>query len=138
MDIFFQDPSAIPLPPEEVRIITFKATPWPDGRRVRIDLEITPCQKRPSGELAILNQAGEEVASMTVVETITPRMEFTLHLKGKDTSGVYTASVTIYYLISSLGGHTISIRESQEAGLSAEHLVVDRQEIEFEIPDLAV
>ncbi len=140
MDIFFQDPSVIPLPPEEVRILRFKATPWPDGRRVHIDLEITPFQKRPSGELVIHNAAGEEVASMTIVEAITPRMEFTMHLKGKETSGVYTASATIYYLVfaqSTQLDQTISIQESREAGVPSEHLIVDCQEIKFEVPELA-
>ena len=42
MDIFFQDPTDIPLPPEEVRIRELTAEPWPDGRRVRVYVELTP------------------------------------------------------------------------------------------------
>lgn len=137
MDIFFQDPSAIPLPPEEVRIVRFEATPWPDGRRVRINLDITPFQKRPSGELIIYDEVGEEVASTTIVETITPHMEFTMHLKGKETPGVYTASATIYYLPSDPTTEAATIQQDKEAGLFTEQLVVDHQEIQFVIPDQA-
>jgi hypothetical protein len=41
MDIFFHDPTDIPLPPAEVRIRQFKGEPWPDGRRVKLTLELT-------------------------------------------------------------------------------------------------
>jgi hypothetical protein len=97
MDIFFQDPAEIPLPPDEVRIRQFKAEPWPDNRRVRISLEITPFQKRPNGEVRITDPAGEEAASLTIVETIAHRMEFTVHLRGRISPGQYTAQATVYY-----------------------------------------
>lgn len=134
MDIFLQDPSAIPRPPEEVRIIALKATPWPDGRRVRVSLEITPFQQKPNGELVIIDQGGEEVASLAIIETITPRMEFTIHLKREKPSGVYTALATIYYLPAGPDLQAPPLKQNQEVELSTEHLVVDRREVEFEIP----
>ncbi|HLE14970.1 MAG TPA: hypothetical protein VI776_09490 [Anaerolineales bacterium] len=97
MDIFFQDPSDIPLPPEEVRIRQLLAAPWPDNRRVRVVLEITPFQKRPNGEVRILDSLGEEVAALSIVEALDPNMEFTLHLRAPETAGRYTATAVIYY-----------------------------------------
>ena len=41
MDIFFQDPGAIPLPPDDVKIVELRAEPWPDNRRVKVYLERT-------------------------------------------------------------------------------------------------
>ena len=97
MDIFFRDPSDVPLPPEQVRIRLFRAEPWPDGRRVRIQLEITPFQKRPSSEIEIHNAAGEEITSLTIVEAIDPRMEVTLHLRSPAPGETYTATASLYY-----------------------------------------
>lgn len=97
MDIFFQDPEDIPLPPDEVRIREFQAEPWPDGRRVRVYLEVTAFQKRPSGEISIVDDDGEEVANIAIIETIDPRMEFTIHLRSPKRGGEYTAATTVFY-----------------------------------------
>lgn len=97
MDIFLTDPTDIPLPPEEVRIRHFRAEPWPDKRRVRVYLEITPFQKRPNGELEIRDANGNEVASLTIIETIDPKMDLTVHLRTSEPAGTYTASATVYY-----------------------------------------
>jgi len=98
MDIFFTDPDDVPLPPEEVRIREFKADPWPDSRRVKVYLEVTPFQKRPSGEIVIRDDSGQPVASANIIETIDPKMEINLHLRGSDLSGVFTAVVVLFYL----------------------------------------
>ena len=97
MDIFFQDPTAIPLPPDEVRIIELRADLWPDNRRVRIYLELTPFQKRPSGEITIYNPSGEEVASASIIETMTSKMELTMHLRGSISPGQYQVNASIFY-----------------------------------------
>ena len=97
MDIFFQDPNAVPLPPDEVRIKTLEAKPWNDNRRVGIFLELTPFQKRPSGVLRITNPSGEEVSSVNIIESIVPRMELNMHLRGETPPGSYLLTATIYY-----------------------------------------
>lgn len=97
MDIQFRDPADIPLPPAEVRIRQLIAAPWPDNRRVRIVLELTPFQKRPNGEVRILDSQGQEVANLSIVEAIDPKMEFTLHLRTIEKSGCYTTSAVVYY-----------------------------------------
>ena len=66
MDIFFQDPSEIPLPPEEVRIREVRAEPWPDGQRVRVYLEVDPFQQRPNADVKITDAAGEEEAQASI------------------------------------------------------------------------
>jgi len=125
MDIFFQDPTAIPLPPQEVRIKSLHAEPWPDNRRVRIILEVTPFQKRPNGEVAISNPLGEEVASVSIIESIVPRMEFTMHLRGEVPAGEYRLSATLFYLPEA---------ESQENPIEErQRIVVDERSVVFEI-----
>ena len=70
MDIFFQDPSDIPLPPVEVRIRSLRAEPWSDQRRVHIYLELDPFQKRPNIEVVINDPEGREEARVDIVETM--------------------------------------------------------------------
>ena len=125
MDIFFQDPSAIPLPPNEVRIKELRAELWPDNRRVRITLEVTPFQRRPNGEVSITNPQGEEVASASIIESIVPRLEFTMHLRGENPAGEYRVSATIFYAVEA---------ESQEApSAEQERMVVDMASVSFTI-----
>lgn len=98
MDIFFTDPTDIPLPPEEVRIRQFLAQPWGDGVRIRIYLELTPFLKRPNGDIIVHNARGEELANVSIIETMDPKMEFTLHLRGAERVGPFSAAVRIFYL----------------------------------------
>ena len=130
MDIFFQDPTAIPLPPDEVRIKELRAEPWFDNRRVRIYMEVTPFQKRPNGEIIIRNPAGVEVAHASIIEAISPRMEITLHMRGALQAGNYIASATIYYVKKSEA-------EEEQAENYADperRVVVDTGLVEFTLP----
>ena len=129
MEIFFQDPSDIPLPPDEVRIREFKARPWPDGRRVRVILQITPFQQKPNGEITINAEDGEEVASISIIETIDPSMELTIHLRQPETGGEYTASATLYYTET---GETEESGETQ-GDQALKNIIVDQAETRFSI-----
>ena len=97
MDLFLQDPNEIPLPPDEVRIRELRIDPFPDNRRIRISLQITPFQTRPNIEILITNENEEESGSLTIIESINPKMEFTIHLKDDKPNGKYTVSSQIYY-----------------------------------------
>jgi hypothetical protein len=97
MDIFFHDPDDVPLPPGEVRIRAFTATPYPDGRRVKVYLEVSPFQKKPSGEITILAAGETVVATANIIETVTRRMELTMHLRLAEPGGSYTARAELYY-----------------------------------------
>jgi hypothetical protein len=97
MDLFLTDPTEVPLPPAEVRIRVFRVEPWSDGRRVRVTLEIDPFQRRPSAEVVIRNAASEVVAEVMIIETMTRKMEFNMHLRSAETGGVYHAQAALYY-----------------------------------------
>lgn len=98
MDIFFQDPDEIPLPPEEVRIRQLRAEVWPDGRRVRVFLEVDPFQKRPSVELTIQDSDGQMLASASIIESMTRQIELTMHLRGEIQPGWVQLSAVLFYL----------------------------------------
>jgi len=130
MDIFFQDPSEVPLPPEEVRIREFTASPWPDGQRVKVYLEIDAFQKRPSAQVIIRDADGEVLTEVSIVETITRKMEFNMHLRRPESRGQYKIEVTLYYQQFESVGET----EEVEPQPAPERVVVDYKETVFHIP----
>ncbi len=129
MDIFFQDPGEIPLPPAEVRIRELKAQPWSDGQRVRVYLEIDPFQKRPNAEISILNNINEEVASVSIIETIDRKMEFTMHLRGEKKPGDYTIQAVLFYA----GPNDSQDKPAEMEPPEPEHKVVDRAQARFSL-----
>jgi hypothetical protein len=95
MDIFFADPSEVPLPPEEVRIRKLKADPSPDGKRVRVYLEVDPFQKRPSAELNLFDSSGRQIASVDIIETMNRKIDLNVHLRGAVETGEYLPDPSI-------------------------------------------
>jgi len=129
MDIFFQDPTEVPLPPDEVRIRILRAEPWPDGVRVRVYLETDPFQKRPNANLIIAAPDGEDVAHVSVIETMTRKMEMTMHLRhpaGQPPAGEYRIAATLFYA---------EHQEGEEGAEPPEPVVtvVDEAETQFSI-----
>ncbi|HBX70831.1 MAG TPA: hypothetical protein DEH25_15995 [Chloroflexi bacterium] len=97
MDIQFTDLSEIPVPPDEVRIRDLGVTPYSDGVRLRLSLELTPFLKPPSGEIFITDLLGNPVAAVNFIEAIDAKMQYTLHLRSADPHGEFTARVIIFY-----------------------------------------
>lgn len=130
MDLFFDDPNVTRLPPEDVRILDLRAEPNPDGRRVRVWLELTPFLQNPNGDISIKNVQGQELANASFIESITPKMDFTLHLRGATTGGTCTLLASIFYLA--------ALQERDEAddpaGETPPRTVVDEKQVTFEVP----
>lgn len=93
---FFQkDPNA--LPPAEVRLTGVQVEPWPDGRRVRVLLQLTPFQQNPNIETWIADPGGVEVARSRIIENAEIRLVFTLHIRASYVSGQYNLHVQLSY-----------------------------------------
>jgi hypothetical protein len=97
MDIFFTDPSEVPLPPHEVRIRELRAEPYPDNRRVRVYLEVDPFQRRPSADLMIVDSQGAVVAEASIIESMLRIMQVVIHLRGAQPAGEFTLDAVLYY-----------------------------------------
>jgi|YelNatPaOPRAMG01_1025707.scaffolds.fasta_scaffold37954_1 hypothetical protein len=97
MEFYFRDPNETPLPPDQVRIKELRGVARPDGHKVRVTLQISAFQERPSGDIRILNQRGEELASLSFIEAISPHQEFTMHLHG-ETVNPHQILARIFYL----------------------------------------
>ena len=87
----------VPQPPEQVKIIELGARVYPDGRRVRLNIKVTPFLERPNIEIFISNAEGQEVASMSVIESMDHTFEMTAHLRGPQPKGRYTLRGELFY-----------------------------------------
>jgi hypothetical protein len=98
MDFFFPDDLTPRASPAETRILELRAEPYPDRARVRVNLEITPFQTRPHVDVTLTDSDGLEVAATSLVEPMTWKLEFTLHVRGKsDPAGNYHLETRLYY-----------------------------------------
>ncbi len=91
MESFFGGPEVERLPPAETRLVELRAQPDPDGKRLRVYLELTPFLKRPNIELLLTDQQGLEVSSASIIEPMGWKLELTLHIR-KATSPLPSAS----------------------------------------------
>jgi len=137
MDIFFQDPTEVPLPPEEVRIREFRAEAWPDGRRVRVYLEVDPFQKRPNADLFITDRQDRKLASASIIESMDRKMEITMHLRGEVSPGEHRVKAVLFYTqaleADEPQGQEDSPQEEQQEPPEQKIQVVDRAETQFSI-----
>jgi hypothetical protein len=84
------------MTPEETRITSLSAEPYPDGYRVRVNVQITPFQKRPHLEVMLKDADGDEIGSTTIVEPMSWKLEFTMHIRG-ELNNPYTLDAKLYY-----------------------------------------
>lgn len=94
--MFFADEAEVPLPPREVRITEVEARPAPDGRRVALQITLTPFLEYPNLEIVLFRPDGEEERSLTVVGTMDRRLILTLHVK-QPMPGEYRARVDLLH-----------------------------------------
>lgn len=97
MDIFFDNPDDPPQPPEQMEIRSLTAKPYEDGRRVAVEIGISPFEQAPNLELTVTNADGKQVSLLSVVEANEKDMSFTLHLREQNTGGTYTLKAELFY-----------------------------------------
>ena len=96
MDFFFPEDNLNRLTPEETHITSLSAEPYADGQRVRVNIEITPFQKRPHLEVVITDAGNEEVSTASIVEPMGWKLEFTMHLRGAP-AGPFQIEARLFY-----------------------------------------
>ena len=96
MDFFFPEDNLTRAVPEETKILSLSAEPYPDGYRLHVHMEVTPFQKRPYIEVILTDKDGNEVASSSIVEPLSWKLEFTMHVRG-EINNPYTLHAKLYF-----------------------------------------
>jgi hypothetical protein len=96
MDFFLPEDNLQRAVPEETRITSLTAEPYPDGYRLRVNIEMTPFQQRPHLEVALHDSDHEEIASSTIIEPLGWKIEFTMHIRG-ELNNPYTLEARLFY-----------------------------------------
>ena len=96
MDFFLPEDHLQRATPEETRITSLTAEPYPDGYRLRVNIEMTPFQARPHLEVVLNDADHEEVASSTIVEPLSWKIEFTMHIRG-ELKNPYTLEARLFF-----------------------------------------
>jgi len=99
VEYFIADPDVKRLLPVDTRIIGLLGEPYPDGKRLRVTLDLTPFQQNPYLELTLTDSAGEVVAATSIVEPVSWRLDLNLHIRksGTTSDGIYKLTVILSY-----------------------------------------
>ena len=96
-DIFFFEQGGDQKPPAEVQIEQLTAQPMADGKRIKVALVVTPFLEKPNLELEIVDSEGRVVSSADILETMTIKMELTMHIRSASSEGEHTLRASLYY-----------------------------------------
>jgi hypothetical protein len=96
MEFFLPEDNLTRATPAETKITSLAAEPYPDGRRLHVNIEMTPFQTRPYLEVTLHNARGDEVAAASFIEPMSWKLEFTLHLRG-DFASPYRLEARLFY-----------------------------------------
>ncbi len=128
MTISFFEPGDVPQPPDNVKIEHLSAKPSEDGWRVKIEVHVTPFQQRPNIEIQLIHNPDQHpisVADLSIIETMHPKMEFTMHVRNiAEPQGDYVLNTVLYY--------RPSPQEGDESVAPPE--VKDRKSVAFTFP----
>lgn len=82
---------------EDVRIEAMRIEVSPEGRRVAVDVMVTPFIERPTIELTLLNGEGAKAGLLTIIETLDRTIQVVMHLRDSETFNPYTLQAVLYY-----------------------------------------
>ena len=99
MESFFTDPDIARLPAADTRLLDLCAEPYPDGKRLRVTLNLTPFQQKPYLELTLIDPTGNIAATASIIEPVAWRLELTLHIRmpAKSLSGGYNLTAVLSF-----------------------------------------
>ncbi|MCB9459922.1 MAG: hypothetical protein H6670_09745 [Anaerolineaceae bacterium] len=94
----FNDPNQVPQPKDKIKIERVEATPYPDRYRVHVEIDVTPFRERPNLLIVMKDASDSIINELSVIETMHAKMEFTLHIRGKDDpAGDYLIDVELFF-----------------------------------------
>lgn len=98
MDIqFFDNREDAPKNRDDVRILRARTEMAPEGRRVAVDMELTPFIERPTIEVRLVNNRGESAGLTNIIESLDHIIRIVMHMRDKTPADKYQAQIRIYY-----------------------------------------
>jgi len=97
MDFFFPEDHLERTSPEETKIISLTAEPYEDGRRVRVNIEMSFFEKRPHLEVTLTDSESQEISTASFVEPMNFKLEFTLHVRAQPADGPLDLEARLFY-----------------------------------------
>jgi len=97
MEFFFPEDNLKRTSPEETKIISMTAEPYEDGRRVRVNIEMSAFEQRPHLEFTLTDIEDQEISTASFVEPMQWKLEFTMHLRKKPVDGPLNLEARLYY-----------------------------------------
>ena len=103
--IFFEDEEKAP---HQIEITEVSARPLPDGRRVVVQVTLTPFVENPSFDVTILRPDGAVERALSVVSVLDRTNTLTMHLSRPDVADEYIARVELFH-----NGAVLQTREAR-------------------------
>ena len=97
MEFFFPDDNLERTSPEETEIISLTAEPYQDGRRVHVNIEMSPFEKRPNLEAILTDSRGQILSTASFVEPMAWKLEFTMHIRTQPVDGPLDLEAKLFY-----------------------------------------
>ena len=94
---FFDNPDEMPRLREDVRLVRTRLEVSPEGRRLAVDLELTPFIERPTVELYLANQRGEKAGLLSIIETLDRTISVVMHFRDEEPTETYRLRIAVYY-----------------------------------------
>ena len=95
--LFFEDEDEAPRLPHKVEITEVQVRPLPDGRRIVIQVALTPFVESPSFDVTILRPDGTAERTLSVVSTMDRMNTLTMHLTRPERLPEYVARVELVH-----------------------------------------
>lgn len=97
MNFFFPEDHLERTSPEETKILSLTAEPYEDGRRVRVNIEMSFFEKRPHLEVTLTDSENQEISTASFVEPMNFKLEFTLHVRTEPADGPLDLEARLFY-----------------------------------------
>lgn len=97
MELPIVDSEEVPVPPENVRIQSLVGSPYSDGRRIRVELRLSPFQVSPVIDIMAIDDSGKELASTSIIGSDNSDMVLTMHLRTDDIPPQIVLQAAVHY-----------------------------------------
>lgn len=104
---FYDDPNGGPKAREEVRFNRLGLYMYPQKRQVAVGFDITPFLEKPSIEVTITNELGEQAATLSVIEAMQPNFSLIMHLRDQVPTNKYQVKAILYYPLDERGRQVV-------------------------------